>query len=92
MAAGNCKAAYPTDEWHGYGCDISGGSCMFLYPDSKACAEKYGEGPDVVSIGDCDECIHGYYKGDLLCCKREGEGCQPEYDDSMADPDCGYEY
>lgn len=20
---------------------------MFLYPDSKACAEKYGEGPDV---------------------------------------------
>ena len=24
---------------------------MFLYPDSKACAEKYGEGPDAV----CEE-------------------------------------
>ena len=24
---------------------------MFLYPDSKACAEKYGEGPDT----DCEE-------------------------------------
>lgn len=21
---------------------------MFLYPDSKACAEKYGEGPDMI--------------------------------------------
>ncbi|MGL6198717.1 MAG: hypothetical protein ACRC3H_07265 [Lachnospiraceae bacterium] len=63
MAAGNCKAAYRTDEWHGYGCDVSGGSCMFLYPDSKACAEKYGEGPDAI-----------------------------EHDESVADPDYGYEY
>lgn len=46
MAAGKCKAAYYTDEWHGYGCEIAEGACMFLYPDSKACAEKYGEGPD----------------------------------------------
>lgn len=46
MAAGRCKAAYTTDEWHGYGCSITEGACMFLYPDSKACAEKYGEGPD----------------------------------------------
>lgn len=22
MAAGKCKAAYHTDEWHGYGCSI----------------------------------------------------------------------
>ena len=44
MAAGRCKAAYHTDEFHGYGCEITGGACMFLYPDSKACAEKYGEG------------------------------------------------
>lgn len=47
MAAGKCKAAYHTDEWHGYGCEITGDACMFLLPDSKACAEKYGEGPDV---------------------------------------------
>lgn len=46
MAAGRCKAAYHTDEYHGYGCSITEGPCMFLYPDSKACAEKYGEGPD----------------------------------------------
>ena len=46
MAAGKCKTAYHTDEYHGYGCDITGGACMFLYPDSKRCAEEYGEGPD----------------------------------------------
>lgn len=23
---------------------------MFLYPDSKACAEKYGEGPDAEEV------------------------------------------
>lgn len=46
MAAGKCEAAYLTDEWHGYGCEITGGACMFLYPNSKACAAQYGEGPD----------------------------------------------
>ena len=48
MAAGKCTAAYHTDEWHGYGCDITGGACMFLFPDSKACAREYGEGPDAI--------------------------------------------
>lgn len=46
MAAGKCKDAYYTDEQHGYGCEITGGACMFLFPDSRACAERYGEGPD----------------------------------------------
>lgn len=46
MAAGKCKSAYHTDEYHGYGCNITEGPCMFLFPDSKMCAEKYGEGPD----------------------------------------------
>lgn len=46
MAAGKCKAAYHTDEWHGYGCNITEGACMFLFPDSRACAEQYGEGPE----------------------------------------------
>lgn len=31
-------------------CDNNTGNfeklCMFLYPDSKRCAENYGEGPD----------------------------------------------
>ncbi len=26
MAAGKCKAAYHTDEWHGYGCEITDGN------------------------------------------------------------------
>jgi len=30
-----------------YECEISGSGCVFLNPDSKRCAEKYGEGPDV---------------------------------------------
>lgn len=55
MAAGRCKAAYTTDEWHGYGCSITEKACMFLYPSRcatdmcphrKACAEKYGKDPD----------------------------------------------
>lgn len=42
----SCKCAYRTDEWHGWGCTVSGGECMYLHPDSKACARDYGEGPD----------------------------------------------
>lgn len=41
-----CKAARATDEYHGWECEITGGACMFLIPNSKACAEKYGERPD----------------------------------------------
>ncbi len=50
MAAGKCTAAYHTDEWHGYGCSITEGACIFLFPDSKVCAELYGEGPDVEEL------------------------------------------
>ncbi len=46
MAVAKCTAAYPTDEYHGWGCEITEGPCMFLWPDSKRCAEEYGEGPD----------------------------------------------
>lgn len=44
-----CKCAVVTDEWHGWGCTITGGSCEFLIPDSKKCAALYGEGPDADS-------------------------------------------
>lgn len=54
MAKG-CKCAIPTDEYHGWECSITEGACMFLYPDSKACAEKYGEGPDAGEIQEEDE-------------------------------------
>lgn len=46
MAAGKCSAAFYTDEWHGYGCSITEGACMFVFPDSKRCAREYGDGPD----------------------------------------------
>ena len=52
MAAGRCTAAYITDEYHGYGCSITEGPCMFLYPNSKSCAEEYGEGPDAIDDED----------------------------------------
>ena len=49
--ARGCKCAYHTDEFHGWGCKITGSACVFLYPDSKACAERYGEGPDADLYG-----------------------------------------
>lgn len=41
-----CKAARPSDEGHGWRCSITGDSCAFLLPNSKQCAELYGDGPD----------------------------------------------
>lgn len=41
-----CKCAIETDQYHGWECSITEGPCMYLYPNSKACAEEYGEGPD----------------------------------------------
>lgn len=42
----SCKCAIRTDEYHGWECSITEGECMFLHPDSRACADMYGEGPD----------------------------------------------
>jgi len=42
-----CKAAYQTDEWHGWGCSVTEGACEFFIPNSKACADMFGEGPDL---------------------------------------------
>ena len=47
-----CKCAYPTDEYHGWGCTVTGGACEFIIPNSKACAEMYGEGPDAEDYND----------------------------------------
>ncbi len=44
-----CKCAVKTDQWHGWKCKITDGECMYLSPDSKACARDYGEGPDAVT-------------------------------------------
>ena len=42
----SCKCAIQTDEYYGWECEITGGACLFIVPDSKQCANKYGEGPD----------------------------------------------
>lgn len=47
-----CSAARSTDEFHGWKCTITDGECMFLRPDSKRCAEMYGEGPDAYLLDD----------------------------------------
>jgi hypothetical protein len=44
-----CISAKRTDEFHGWQCDVTGGECMFMIPNSKICAEIYGEGPDAVT-------------------------------------------
>ena len=42
----SCKAAkFDPDEGRYY-CDVSGDQCMYYIPNSKKCAEEYGEGPD----------------------------------------------
>lgn len=51
----SCKCAKQTDEWHGWECSITEGPCMYLMPDSKACAEEYGEGPDAEYEDEEDE-------------------------------------
>ena len=43
----SCKCAYPTDEYNGWGREVTGSECMFLHPNSKLCAKQYGDGPDV---------------------------------------------
>lgn len=42
----SCKcASFDLDE--GWKCSISGDRCIYMFPDSKRCADDYGEGPDV---------------------------------------------
>lgn len=44
----SCKCA-KWDMDDGYKCSVTDDGCIFMIPNSKACAEMYGEGPDVVS-------------------------------------------
>lgn len=76
MAYG-CKCASQTDEWHGWKCSITDGPCEFLTPNSKKCAEEFGEGPDSDSgeeiteeevVGKCKEC---------LCLVRQKDKIEP---------------
>lgn len=42
----SCKCAKQTDQYHGWECMITEGACMFLWPNAKACADMFGEGPE----------------------------------------------
>jgi len=42
----SCKCAtFQPDEGR-WSCSVSGDGCMYLIPNSKKCAEQFGEGPD----------------------------------------------
>ena len=48
-----CRCAIATDEYHGWECSVTEGSCMFLVPNEKACYDTYGEGP--LAMPECTE-------------------------------------
>lgn len=50
-----CTCAHRCDEYHGWRCDVTDGACVFLYPNSKKCAEIFGEGPDAWPDNDSEE-------------------------------------
>lgn len=52
MKSAGCSCATITDEYHGYRCAVTDGACVFFVPNSKLCAEMYGEGPDAWSEDD----------------------------------------
>lgn len=41
MSNKGCQFAFATDEFHGWGCSITGGECMLFVPDNEACKELY---------------------------------------------------
>lgn len=41
----SCKcSSWDIDE--GYKCGVTGDRCIYMIPNSKRCAEEYGEGPE----------------------------------------------
>jgi hypothetical protein len=42
----SCKCATFDEDTGRYECSVSGDGCMHMWPDSKRCAEDFGEGPD----------------------------------------------
>ncbi|WP_434290885.1 hypothetical protein [Clostridium botulinum] len=51
----SCKCARVTDQYHGWECTVTDGPCEFLIPNSKQCAEIFGEGPDVENLNNESE-------------------------------------
>lgn len=48
----SCKCAKFDEDDGRYSCSVSGSECVYMFPDSKACAAQFGEGPDVEMLND----------------------------------------
>lgn len=66
-----CKASAGYDpDTNRYRCRVTGDECVFLRPDSKACAELYGEGPDAEDEGENIKWLswsNGQEWGEITC-------------------------
>ena len=36
-----CPNAKPTDQYHGWECKITGGECMYFFPNYERCKKEY---------------------------------------------------
>jgi hypothetical protein len=45
-----CDCARKCEDYGGWMCTATGGTCMFLAPDSSSCASQYGKGPLVMPL------------------------------------------
>jgi hypothetical protein len=51
----SCKCSKFDEDLGRYVCNITDSECIYYIPNSKRCAEEYGEGPDVESEGENNE-------------------------------------
>lgn len=65
----SCKCASYNSKGR-YNCTASGSECIYLFPNSKRCAEEYGEGPDA-ERNRCEDCKEFYIEDGKRCCKTE---------------------
>lgn len=48
-----CKSvSHFDDEENRYYCQVTGDTCVYMFPDSARCAKDYNEGPDAVHEDD----------------------------------------
>lgn len=56
-------------------CSVTGDRCIFIIPNSKACAEMFGEGPDA-DQHKCEDCKRFYLENNKRCCLDEPLSCE----------------
>ena len=78
----SCKCAKYEEDENRYYCDVSGDMCMFMSPNSKACAEEYGEGPDVSTNEEIEVPFNEKQEFDCLGCCNNCETEQCSYNET----------